>query len=160
MRAAVLEIDGDLPIYDIKTMNQWLSESMGLRRTVLLVLGSFALIALVLALGGTYSVMSYSVSHRTREIGIRMALGAQPRDILLAVARSGLTLAAAGVFIGTAASIALTRVMSSLLFDLEPADPPTLAVTALAVFVVATLACILPTYKAAKVNPVIALRHE
>src|SRR4030095_17238255 len=123
VRAEVKALDDGLPIYDIKTMDQWIDESTAQRRLILLVLGVFALIAMVLAVGGIYSVMSYSVSQRTREFGIRVALRAERNDILRLVIRSGLVLTAIGVAIGLACSIVLTRLMSSMLFNLEPADP-------------------------------------
>ncbi|MEK6287608.1 MAG: FtsX-like permease family protein, partial [Acidobacteriota bacterium] len=160
VQAAVKALDRDLPIYDIKTMDRRLDESTAQRRLILLVLGVFAIIAVVLAMGGTYSVMSYSASQRTREMGIRMALGAGRSDIFRLVIRSGLMLTAIGVGIGVACSIALTRLMSSLLFDLEPTDAGTLCVTALSLATVAVLACLLPTYRATKVDPVVALRCE
>jgi putative ABC transport system permease protein len=160
VRAAVQDLDRDLPIYDIKTMDQWIDESLAQRRLILLVLGAFALIAMVLAVGGIYSVMSYSVSQRTREFGIRMALGAERTDIFRLVVRSGLALTVIGVSIGVVCSVVLTRLMSSMLFNLEPTDPGTLSITASSLGVVAVLACLLPTYKATKVDPVVALRYE
>lgn len=160
VQTAVKALDRDLPIYDVMTMDRRLDESMAQRRLIVLVLGVFALIAVVLAMGGTYSVMSYSASQRTREMGIRMALGAERRDIFRLIIRSGLTLTAIGVGIGMACSIALTRLMSSLLFDLEPTDAGTLCVTTLSLAGVALLACLLPTYRATKVDPVVALRCE
>jgi putative ABC transport system permease protein len=160
VQAEIQELDQDLPLYDTKTMEQRLGESMSQRKLILLVLGTFASIAVVLAVGGTYSVVSYSTSQRNREIGIRMALGAERSDIIRLVIKSGIILTAIGVTVGVGCSIALTRLMSTLLFDLEPTDPGTLAITALSLSAVAALACLVPTYRATKVDPVTTLRCE
>jgi len=160
VRAEVQRLDPDIPTYDVKTMDQRLDEALAQRRLILLVLGAFTLVAVALALGGTYVVMSYTTLQRTREIGIRMAVGADRGDIFRLVMRSGLMLASLGVALGAGCSIALTRLMSSLLFNLEASDPMTLGVTASSLALVAVLACILPTYRATKVDPVIALKCE
>jgi putative ABC transport system permease protein len=141
-------------------MDERIDESMAQRKMILLVLGAFAVIAVVLAVGGIYSVMSYSVSQRTREFGIRRAMGAQRTEILSLVMRSALRLTAIGVAIGAVCSIALSRLMSSMLFNLEPTDPATLSITALSLALVALVACLLPTYRAANVDPLVALREE
>jgi putative ABC transport system permease protein len=122
--------------------------------------GVFAAVALVLATVGVYGVIAHSVSRRTHEIGIRMALGARPRDVLLLVVRQGMALALVGVFIGLAVALAVTRVLKGLLFELSVTDPPTYTLVAALMLGVAFLACYLPARGATKVDPMIALRQE
>jgi putative ABC transport system permease protein len=126
----------------------------------MLLLGIFALIALILAAVGIYGVISYSVAQRTQEIGIRIALGARSLDVITLVLRDGMRLVLLGIAIGLAGAFALTRWMSSLLFEISATDPLTFAVIALLVALVALLACIVPARRATKVDPMIALRHE
>jgi predicted permease len=153
-------IDPNLPVYDVKTMEQWLSESLARRRFAMLSLGLFALVAVILAAIGIYGVMSYSVAQRTREIGIRVALGAQTRNVLKLVISQGMLLAGIGVAAGLIFAFAITRVMSSLLFGVGATDPLTFAAIALLLAGVALLACWIPARRAAKVDPIIALRYE
>jgi putative ABC transport system permease protein len=160
IRGQILTIDRDQPIYNVNTMSGLISESVAPRRLNLLLLGAFALVALALASVGIYGVISYSVSQRTREIGIRVALGAQRRDVLKLIIGQGMALALAGVALGIAGSIALTRIMSGLLFGVSATDPATFAAIALLLAAVALLACFLPARRAMKVDPMIALRYE
>jgi predicted permease len=153
-------IDPNLPIYDVKTMDQWFSESLARRRFAMLMLGLFALVAMLLAAVGVYGVMSYTVEQRTREIGIRVALGAQTRDVLGLIVRQGMMLAGIGVGIGVVAAIAATRLMTGLLFGVHATDPITFMAIALLLAIVALLACSLPARRATKVDPMIALRTE
>lgn len=160
MREAVWAIDRDLPVSQIKTMDQVMSESVAEPRTYTLLLGLFGLVAMLLAGIGIYGVISYAVTQRTREIGIRMALGAQTKDVVKLIVREGMTLALVGVGIGLAASSALTRVMASLLFGVKATDPLTFSVIAVLLALVGLLACYLPARRATKVDPMIALRYE
>jgi putative ABC transport system permease protein len=160
VRNEIWAVDKDQPVYNIRTMEQVLAKSIAGRRFNMLLLGIFASVALLLAAVGIYGVISYSVTQRTHEIGIRMALGAQGRDVLRMVVGQGMILALIGVAIGVIASFALTRVMSSLLFGVSATDPLTFGGIALLLTVVAFLACFIPARKAAKVDPMVALRYE
>lgn len=160
IRNEVKALDSDLPVYDIKTMDQWLDESMAQRSFITFALGIFALIALALAVSGIYSIMAYTVSQRRREIGIRMALGARRGHILKLILGNGLSLAVAGTIIGLASAIALTRLMSSLLYNIQPIDPLIFTLTALGLIGVALLASLIQAYEATRVDPMIAIRHE
>jgi putative ABC transport system permease protein len=156
----VRSIDPDVPIYDVKTMQQRLSESLARRRFAMFALGLFASVAMLLAAVGIYGVMSYTVAQRTHEIGIRMALGARPRDVVKDVVGRGLTLALIGVVVGLTAAFGLTRVMSSLLFGVSATDPLTFISLGLLLISVALLACFIPARRAMKVDPMIALKYE
>jgi predicted permease len=153
-------MDPNVPVYDVKTMEQLLSESLVRRRFAMLALGLFAVVAMILAAVGIYGVMSYSVAQRTREIGIRVALGAQTRDVVMLVVGQGMLLTVTGVGIGLTGAFILTRVMASLLFGVSATDPLTFAAIALLLAGVALLACYFPARRAMKVDPMVALRYE
>ncbi|MGH9711694.1 MAG: ABC transporter permease [Candidatus Acidiferrales bacterium] len=156
----VHKADPNLPVTHVTTLDSLLSESVSPRRFSAVLLGIFAALALVLAAVGIYGVMSYIVSLRTNEIGIRMALGAQPRDILSLIVGRGTRLAAAGIALGLAGALALSRLLSSLLYGVRATDPATFAGVALLLAAVALLACYLPARRAMRVDPMVALRYE
>ena len=160
VRAIVRELDPELPVYDVWTMQQLVDKSVATRRFNMFLVGIFSALALALAAIGIYGVMSYTVTARTREIGIRMALGARAVSVLSLVIRDGMRLALAGLAIGIGGAFALTRLMRTLLFDVTPTDPSTFAGVAILLFVVALLACFLPARRASEFNPIDALRHE
>jgi putative ABC transport system permease protein len=141
-------------------MEEIVEQSVVARRLPMLLLGGLAVLALVLAAVGLYGVISYSVTQRTREIGVRMALGAAPREVLALVVRDGMALAIAGTAIGLVAAFALTRVMSSMLFGVSATDPATFGVTAAILLAVALAASIVPAIRAARVDPLVALRYD
>src|SRR6266550_4403644 len=153
-------IDKDLPIDDAKTMQQLLANSKSGRRFNLILLTGFALVALVLAMVGIYGVMSYTVAQRTHEIGIRVAVGAQSRDVFRMVIGQGMVLAMIGVAFGLVGALALTRLMTSMLFGVEATDPATFISIALLLTGVALVACYIPGRRATKVDPLVALRYE
>jgi putative ABC transport system permease protein len=160
LREIVTALDRDQPISDIKTMDQRIGQSLASRRFNMLLLGLFAALALVLAAVGIYGVVAYTVTERTHEIGVRLALGAQPRDVLAMLVGQGMTLAAAGAVIGIVIAIALTRAMTGLLFGVSATDPVTFGVITAVLALVALFACYLPARRATGVNPVTALRNE
>jgi putative ABC transport system permease protein len=153
-------VDAELPVYDIRTMNQVIAASVAQRRFTMWLLVIFAAAALMLAATGLYGVLSYAVTQRRHEIGIRMALGAGAGDVLKLVIRQGMTLAVTGLAIGLISSFALTRAMRSLLFDTSASDPLTFAAIAVLLTGVALLACWIPARRAAQLDPMEALRHE
>jgi len=160
VRGEVWAVDKDQPVYDVKTMRQLLSASTAARRFNMLLIAVFAAVAVALAVVGIYGVMAYTVAQRTREIGVRVALGAGARDIYGLIVGRGMALAGAGVALGLAASFAVTRVMKSLLYGVDAADPAIFASVALLLSAVALLACYLPARRAARVDPAVALRYE
>jgi putative ABC transport system permease protein len=160
IQQAIWEVDKDLPVSVPETVEHHLSELVAEPRLYTLLLGVFAGVALILASVGIYGVMSYAVTERGHEIGIRMALGAKGQDVVKLVVRQGLMLALVGVAIGLAVAFALTRVMSSLLYGVTATDPLTFLLIPLLLALVALLACYLPARRATKVDPMIALRYE
>jgi putative ABC transport system permease protein len=153
-------IDKDLPVTDIAAMPEIVDATLAQPRFQTLLLGLFGALALILAAVGIYGVISYSVIQRTHEIGIRMSLGAQPRQVLRLVMGQGAKLALAGIVIGAVAAFALTRLMRSLLFEVNPADPLTFAAIAALLVAVALAACYVPARRATSVDPMTALRYE
>ena len=153
-------IDKDQPIAQVQTLDDKLSESIAPQRFILLLLGIFALIALSLASAGIYGVMSYAVTQRTYEIGVRMALGARQFDVLKLMVRQGMGLVLVGVALGLAGALATTRLMTTLLFDVSARDPVTFAVVPAVLTIVAFVACYIPARRATKVDPLVALRYE
>jgi predicted permease len=160
VRRAVAEIDPREVIYNVRTMDEVVSGSFAARRLSMLLLSVFAALALVLACVGIYGVISYLVSQRTHEIGVRMALGAERGDVLRLVLGHGARMALVGVAIGVGAALGLTRLMANQLFGVSAYDPLTFAAVALLLMVVAVAACYIPARRAMSVNPMIALRHE
>ena len=160
LRAAVVAVDKDQPVFSLATMNQLLADSMAQRRFALGLFSGFAGLALALALVGVYGVMSYTVTQRTHEIGLRMALGATPGDILRLVVGQGVRLALAGVALGLAAAAALAPVIASQLFGIRAGDPLTFAGVSALLCGTALAACYVPARRAAHVDPMIALRHD
>jgi putative ABC transport system permease protein len=160
VRNEVRAIDQELPVYNVRTMQQVIDESVSPKRLATFMLGFFAFAALILAAIGIYAVMAYSVTSRTHEIGIRMALGAQPRDILRLVVGHGLFLTLIGVGLGLLGAYGLTRVMTEMLSGVSATDPLTFIALPLLLSSIALLACLIPARRATKVDPMIALRYE
>jgi putative ABC transport system permease protein len=159
-RNVIRALDPEQPVGDVRTMESLIGTSVARARFNTLLLAIFAVVALLLAGVGIYGVTAYSVAQRTREIGVRMALGARAADALWLVVRRGMALALAGVAVGVVASFALTRLLKTLLFDMSATDPLTFAGIPLLLAAVALLACLIPARRAAKVDPMIALRYE
>ena len=159
-RQQLRQLDPELALYDVHTLRGYIAQVTAGQRFAMQLLGVFAVLAAALAAIGLYGTIAYTVSQRDREFGIRMALGAGPRELLGLVVRQGLRLAALGIGIGVAAALALSRVLSSLLYGVSPADPPTYAAIVLGVGLVALLACYLPARRAARLQPARVLRSE
>jgi putative ABC transport system permease protein len=160
VRREVAALDPELPFYRVETLEQAVARSLKTKRLTNLLLTGFAATALLLAALGIYGVMSLSVTSRTNEFGIRLALGAQPRDVLKLVLSHGMALALTGVGLGLIAAFGLTRFLTSLLFEVSPTDPITFVAVALLLTSVALMACFLPARRATKVDPMVALRYE
>ena len=160
VRRAVTEVDSNKPAADFRTVEDFLDRQVQYLRLYILLLGIFGGVAAVLAAIGIYGVMAYSVAERTREIGIRMALGASSGDVLALIARQALLLISMGLVLGLAASFALTRVVKSALVGVTATDPATYTAISVALALVALLACFIPTRRAVAVDPTVALRYE
>ena len=160
IRSEVLSIDSEQPVSSIKTLDQILSTSIAQQRFAMLLFGVFGAVAMILAAVGIYGVMSYAVTQRTHEIGIRMALGAGQRDVLRLIIGHGMILTLIGIAVGLGAAFALTRLMSSLLFGVSVTDLTTFAIFSASLAAVALLACAVPARRALKVDPMVALRYE
>jgi putative ABC transport system permease protein len=160
VKQAIANIDPDQPISSIRSMQEILGASLGDWRFYMQLLGIFASVAILLAAVGIYGVMSYSVNERTHEIGIRIALGAQPADVLKLVTKMGLKLTCIGVVVGAALALGLARLITTFLYGVKPSDPITYVAVALALAAVAFLACYIPARRATKVDPMVALRYE
>jgi len=160
LRRSVTAIDANLPVFEVRTMEERLFESVAQPRFRTVLLGVFAALALVMAVIGLYAVMAVSVAQRTHELGIRVALGAQRRDVIGLILRQGIKLVSLGIVIGLAGAWALTRVLTTLLFEVKPTDPLTFVAVPVLLIAVAILACWLPARQAASVDPLTALRYE
>ena len=160
MKTEIQTIDKDLPLEETKTMQELLADSNSGRRFNMLLLSLFAGVALLLAIVGIYGVMSYTVAQRTKEIGIRVAVGAQAGDVFRMVIGHGMILALIGIVFGLVAAFGVTRLMASMLFGVEATDPTTFIGIALLLAAVAFIACYIPGRRATKVDPLVALRYE
>jgi putative ABC transport system permease protein len=153
-------LDPNQPVSDVRTMDQVMSEAVSRSRFNTLLLTLFAGLATLLSAVGIFGVMNYSVALRTREIGLRLAIGAQPRQVLMLILKQGLTLTVVGVILGLVAGFALTRLLTGLLFGVEALDPTTFATISLLLVLVSLLACYLPARRAMRIDPMMALRYE
>jgi putative ABC transport system permease protein len=160
LRDALAELDADIPLTEVQTMEEALGVWAAERRLTTLVVAAFALLALVLGAVGVYGVVAHLVALRTREIGIRIALGAVPREILRLVLAQGVRLAVVGIALGLLAALAVSRLLGRLLFEVEPTDTPTFVGTAVALAVVALAASLVPALRALRTDPMDALRSE
>jgi putative ABC transport system permease protein len=160
MRAQVQDVDPALPVTAAQTLTETVSSSLSERRFSLEIVALFALTALLLAALGIYGVISYTVSERTHEIGIRRALGAQSSNLLRMILRQGLRLAVAGAIVGLLGALVVSRLMAGVLYGVAPTDPLTFALVALLLLIVAFAACYIPARRAISVDPLVALRHE
>ena len=160
LRDVIRAMDKEQPVYNVRPMTQLVTESVAQRRFNMVLLGGFAILALVLAGIGIYGVMSYSVAQRTREIGVRIALGAQSGDVLKMVLAQALVLTALGLAIGLVGAFALTRFLVTLLFEVKPTDLTTFATVSIVLGAIAIMACLIPARRATKVDPLVALRYE
>jgi putative ABC transport system permease protein len=160
VRNEVLAIDKNQPLYDVKTLAQRVNEAVAVSRSLMVLFAAFALLALVLGAVGIYGIVSYSVTQRTHEIGIRMALGARAANVLSLIMKNGLTLVLTGIVIGVGSALGLTRFLTTLLFGIEPTDSVTFVAVSTVFFAVAMVAALIPALRATRVDPLIALRDE
>jgi putative ABC transport system permease protein len=160
VRNAVLAIDKNQPLYEVKTLAQRVDEGVAASRSLTLLFTAFALLGLILGAVGIYGIVSYSVTQRTHEIGIRMALGATARNVLSLIVKNGLALVLTGIVIGVGSAFMLTRFLATLLFGVQPTDSVTFLVVSAVFFVIAMIAALIPALRATRVDPLIALRYE
>ena len=160
LNAAIMRASPFIQVHKSQTAESIIAEAVAQPRFAMTLIGAFALLALILAVVGLYGVISYSVSQRTREIGVRIALGAQPRDVVALILRQGFTLVALGIILGISAAIATTRVIQSLLFDVGSMDLVTFLIAAALAATVTSLAGYIPARRAALIDPLAALRAE
>jgi putative ABC transport system permease protein len=160
VRRVLREIDPDQPVSEVRTMDQVMAEAVGRNRFNTLLLGLFAGLATLLAAVGIFGVMSSSVTLRTREIGLRVALGARQGQVLTLILKQGLLLTLTGIVLGLAGALALTRLLAGLLFGVGSTDPATFTAIALLLTMVSVIACYIPARRAARVDPLIALRYD
>jgi ABC-type antimicrobial peptide transport system permease subunit len=160
LRAALREIAPELPVRNVQTMDELFTSSISTQRLSVVLLGTFAGLALLLAAVGLYGVLNYNVGQRTREIGVRMALGATPSSVVALILRHGLKFASLGLGIGMAASLGLTQLLKRVLFEISPFDPISFAAVAIMLAAIGALACWLPARRATRVDPMTALRAE
>jgi putative ABC transport system permease protein len=160
VETVVQSLDKDMPVTKMQPMTALMSDAISRQRLSMVVLAVFAIVALLVAAVGLYGVVAHSVTERTREIGVRMALGAEGRQVLRLFVRQGLLTAAAGTAIGLVGAAGLTRVLESLLFGVKPTDPLTLGIVAALLLAVALVACYVPARRAARIDPLIALRAD
>ena len=160
VRQTVLEVDPNQPVANIQTLKEIVKKSLSQRRFILALIGGFAGAALLLAAIGLYGVMGYAVSQRTREIGVRMALGARQRDVISMVVGQGMRIVLIGLAVGMIGAVGLSRLLQGFLFEIKPTDPTTFMGVSLILLLVALLACWLPARRASRVNPMVALRTE
>ncbi|MGH9898971.1 MAG: FtsX-like permease family protein, partial [Pyrinomonadaceae bacterium] len=156
----IKNLNSDARISNIRTLSDWMGSSIAAARMASMLTGLFGIVALLLAAVGLYGVLSYSVNRRTREIGIRIAVGAQRKDVLKLVLREGMILVTIGIILGVAGSLALTRLIASLLYGVSVTDPLIFITVSILLFTVALLACYIPARRAMKIDPIVALRYE
>ena len=160
VRAAIHGVDADLPMSTVSSMDDLIEASTGPRRFSMFLLGGFSVLAMCLASVGLYGVMSYLVTQRAKELGVRLALGARSQDVLRMVLRQGMTLAALGLGIGLVAALVITRLIRGMLFDVSTTDPVTFLLISLLLMVVTLVATFIPAHRATQVDPITALREE